>query len=137
MKIRIDGINETINSLEKIKSNLEREEEQALLKSGREVLSQAMDVTPIFTGKLISSGKVTLDNKDVYVSFNAYDNGFDYATYVHNNTHIKHPIHINPRYPEDTYDCGGHAKYLSAPFEANEELIIRTIGEHIEKACKV
>ena len=72
-----------------------------LITLGKSILGRAIELTPMKTGTLRKSG-VMFDFGDyIIIAFTA-----PYASYVHENLSISHPIHAsNP-------NCGGRAKFL-------------------------
>ena len=72
-----------------------------LLALGKTILGRAVELCPMKTGTLRKSGILLDFGTYIIISFTA-----PYATYVHENMEIAHPIHSsNP-------DCGGRAKFL-------------------------
>lgn len=72
-----------------------------LLLLGKSILGRAIELTPIKTGLLRSSGFLLDYTSYIIIGFAA-----PYATYVHENLAINHPHHVsNP-------NCGGRAKFL-------------------------
>lgn len=71
-----------------------------LLALGKTILGRAVELCPMKTGTLRKSGILLDFGTYVIISFTA-----PYATYVHENMEIAHPIH-------DGRDCGGRAKFL-------------------------
>ena len=72
-----------------------------LLVLGKTILGRAVELCPMKTGTLRKSGILLDFGTYIIISFTA-----PYATYVHENMEIAHPIHSsNP-------DCGGRAKFL-------------------------
>lgn len=72
-----------------------------LITLGKSILGRAIELTPIKTGYLRESGILYDFGSYIIIAFTA-----PYATYVHENLSISHPIHAsNP-------NCGGRAKFL-------------------------
>lgn len=71
-----------------------------LLALGKTILGRAVELCPMKTGTLRQSGVLLDFGTYIIISFTA-----PYATYVHENMSISHPIH-------DGRDCGGRAKFL-------------------------
>ena len=71
-----------------------------LLALGKTILGRAVELTPMKTGTLRKSGILLDFGAYIVISFTA-----PYATYVHENLSISHPIHGGR-------DCGGRAKFL-------------------------
>ena len=72
-----------------------------LLALGKTILGRAVELCPMKPGTLRKSGILLDFGTYIIISFTA-----PYATYVHENMEIAHPIHSsNP-------DCGGRAKFL-------------------------
>lgn len=71
-----------------------------LLALGKAILGRAVELCPMKTGTLRKSGILLDFGTYIVISFTA-----PYATYVHENMEIAHPIHGDR-------DCGGHAKFL-------------------------
>lgn len=72
-----------------------------LITLGKSILGRAIELTPMKTGHLRESGTLYDFGSYIIISFNA-----PYATYVHENLSISHPIH------ESNPNCGGRAKFL-------------------------
>lgn len=71
-----------------------------LLAVGKTILGRAVELCPMKTGTLRKSGILLDFGTYIIISFTA-----PYATYVHENMEIAHPIHGDR-------DCGGRAKFL-------------------------
>lgn len=71
-----------------------------LLALGKAILGRAVELCPMKTGTLRKSGILLDFGTYIVISFTA-----PYATYVHENMEISHPIHGGR-------DCGGRAKFL-------------------------
>ena len=71
-----------------------------LLVLGKTILGRAVELCPMKTGTLRKSGILLDFGTYIVISFTA-----PYATYVHENMEIAHPIHGDR-------DCGGRAKFL-------------------------
>lgn len=72
-----------------------------LITLGKSILGRAIELTPMKTGFLRSSGALYDFGSYIVIAFTA-----PYATYVHENLSINHPVHAsNP-------NCGGRAKFL-------------------------
>ena len=71
-----------------------------LLALGKTILGRAVELCPMKTGTLRRSGILLDFGTYIIISFTA-----PYATYVHENMEIAHPIHGDR-------DCGGRAKFL-------------------------
>lgn len=71
-----------------------------LLAVGKTILGRAVELCPMDTGTLRKSGILLDFGTYIVISFTA-----PYATYVHENMEIAHPIHGDR-------DCGGRAKFL-------------------------
>ena len=72
-----------------------------LLLLGKAILGRAVELCPMKTGTLRKSGVLLDFGTYIIIAFNA-----PYASYVHENLSISHPIHAsNP-------NCGGRAKFL-------------------------
>lgn len=71
-----------------------------LLTLGKTILGRAVELCPMKTGTLRKSGILLDFGTYIIISFTA-----PYATYVHENMEISHPIHGGR-------DCGGRAKFL-------------------------
>lgn len=71
-----------------------------LLALGKAILGRAVELCPMKTGTLRKSGILLDFGTYIIISFTA-----PYATYVHENMEISHPIHGGR-------DCGGRAKFL-------------------------
>ena len=71
-----------------------------LLALGKTILGRAVELCPMKTGTLRKSGILLDFGTYIIISFTA-----PYATYVHENMEIAHPIHGGR-------DCGGRAKFL-------------------------
>lgn len=71
-----------------------------LLAVGKTILGRAVELCPMKTGTLRKSGILLDFGTYIVISFTA-----PYATYVHENMEIAHPIHGGR-------DCGGRAKFL-------------------------
>ena len=71
-----------------------------LLAVGKTILGRAVELCPMKTGTLRKSGILLDFGTYIIISFTA-----PYATYVHENMEIAHPIHGGR-------DCGGRAKFL-------------------------
>ena len=71
-----------------------------LLALGKTILGRAVELCPMDTGTLRRSGILLDFGTYIIISFTA-----PYATYVHENMEIAHPIHGDR-------DCGGRAKFL-------------------------
>lgn len=72
-----------------------------LITLGKSILGRAIELTPMKTGYLRESGTLYDLGSYIIIAFTA-----PYATYVHENLSISHPIHAsNP-------NCGGRAKFL-------------------------
>lgn len=72
-----------------------------LILLGKSILGRAIEMCPMKTGYLRSTGVLMDFGTYIVIAFLA-----PYATYVHENLEIKHPNHAsNP-------DCGGRAKFL-------------------------
>ena len=71
-----------------------------LLALGKTILGRAVELCPMKTGTLRKSGILLDFGTYIVISFTA-----PYATYVHENMEISHPIHGDR-------DCGGRAKFL-------------------------
>ena len=71
-----------------------------LLALGKTILGRAVELCPMKTGTLRKSGILLDFGTYIVISFTA-----PYATYVHENMEITHPIHGGR-------DCGGRAKFL-------------------------
>ena len=71
-----------------------------LLALGKTILGRAVELCPMKTGTLRKSGILLDFGTYIVISFTA-----PYATYVHENMEIAHPIHGGR-------DCGGRAKFL-------------------------
>lgn len=71
-----------------------------LLALGKTILGRAVELCPMETGTLRKSGILLDFDTYIIISFTA-----PYATYVHENMEIAHPIHGGR-------DCGGRAKFL-------------------------
>ena len=71
-----------------------------LLALGKTILGRAVELCPMKTGTLRKSGILLDFGTYIIISFTA-----PYATYVHENMEISHPIHGGR-------DCGGRAKFL-------------------------
>ena len=71
-----------------------------LLALGKTILGRAVELCPMKTGTLRKSGILLDFGTYIVISFTA-----PYATYVHENMEIAHPIHGDR-------DCGGRAKFL-------------------------
>ena len=71
-----------------------------LLALGKTILGRAVELCPMKTGTLRRSGILLDFGTYIVISFTA-----PYATYVHENMEIAHPIHGDR-------DCGGRAKFL-------------------------
>lgn len=76
---------------------------------GKSVLGRAVELCPYRTGYLRESAVLIEENNRVTIAFTA-----PYASYVHENLAIKHPIHTIKSGPNRgmQYDCGGRAKFL-------------------------
>lgn len=72
-----------------------------LLVLGQSILGRAVELTPMKTGFLRNSGTLYDFGTYIIIAFTA-----PYATYVHENMEIAHPVH--PSNP----NCGGRAKFL-------------------------
>lgn len=71
-----------------------------LLALGKTILGRAVELCPMKTGTLRKSGILLDFGTYIIIAFTA-----PYATYVHENLSISHPIHGDR-------DCGGRAKFL-------------------------
>ena len=72
-----------------------------LITLGKSILGRAIELTPMKTGTLRKSGVMFDFGTYIIIAFTA-----PYASYVHENLSISHPIHAsNP-------NCGGRAKFL-------------------------
>lgn len=71
-----------------------------LIMLGQSILGRAIELTPIDTGFLRKSGVLYDFGTYIIIAFTA-----PYATYVHENLEIAHPIHGDR-------NCGGRAKFL-------------------------
>ena len=71
-----------------------------LLALGKTILGRAVELCPMKTGTLRRSGILLDFGTHIIIAFTA-----PYATYVHENMEIAHPIHGDR-------DCGGRAKFL-------------------------
>lgn len=71
-----------------------------LLALGKTILGRAVELCPMDTGTLRKSGILLDFGTYIVIAFTA-----PYATYVHENLSISHPIHGDR-------DCGGRAKFL-------------------------
>lgn len=83
--------------LGEIKQNLHGE----LLLLGKSILGRAIELAPMDTGNLRRSGVLYDFGTYIVIGFTA-----PYATYVHENLEIKHPVHRN------NPNCAGRAKFL-------------------------
>lgn len=72
-----------------------------LVTLGQSILGRAIELTPYKTGFLRSSGALYDFGTYIVIAFTA-----PYASYVHENLEISHPVH--PSNP----NCGGRAKFL-------------------------
>lgn len=68
---------------------------------GKSILGRAVEMTPIKTGFLRESGSLFDFGNYIIIAFTA-----PYASYVHENLSIAHPIHA------DNHNCYGRAKFL-------------------------
>lgn len=79
----------------------------AVSEMGKMVLAASQKRVPVKSGKLKSTGKLTLTgtklNRKASVSYST-----EYAFFIHENMNIRHPEHAG-------YNCGGDAKYLTGP----------------------
>lgn len=83
-----------------LKYNVEYTHDE-LITLGKSILGRAIELTPMKTGFLRKSGTLYDFGSYIIIAFTA-----PYATYVHENLSISHPIHAsNP-------NCGGRAKFL-------------------------
>lgn len=83
-----------------LKYNVESTHEE-LITLGKSILGRAIELTPMKTGFLRKSGVMFDFGNYIVIEFTA-----PYATYVHENLSISHPVHAsNP-------NCGGRAKFL-------------------------
>lgn len=74
--------------------------QEQLVRLGLSILGRAVELCPKETGLLRSSGLLIEQPGEVIITFTA-----PYASYVHENLNIVHPIHGDR-------DCGGRAKFL-------------------------
>ena len=92
-------------------SNIQNEQKlhSELLILGKSILARAVELCPIDTGYLRSTGVLIDQGTSITIAFLA-----PYASYVHENLAIHHPWHIIRSGPERgmQYDCGGRAKFL-------------------------
>lgn len=89
-----------LNKVYSVVNNVEATHNE-LITLGKSILGRAIELTPMKTGFLRESGRLYDFGKYIIIAFTA-----PYATYVHENLSISHPIHAsNP-------NCGGRAKFL-------------------------
>jgi hypothetical protein len=82
-------------------NNIAEATHNELITLGKSILGRAIELTPMKTGFLRESGTLYDLGNYIIIAFTA-----PYATYVHENLSISHPIHAsNP-------NCGGRAKFL-------------------------
>lgn len=74
---------------------------EELIILGKSILGRAVEMTPIKTGFLRESGSLFDFGNYIIIAFTA-----PYASYVHENLSIAHPIHA------DNHNCYGRAKFL-------------------------
>lgn len=74
---------------------------EQLITLGKSILGRATELCPMRTGNLRRSGTLYDFKTYIIIAFEA-----PYATYVHENMAITHPLH------QDSFNCGGRAKFL-------------------------
>jgi hypothetical protein len=117
--------NERINSRQVVISEQNTHDELILL--GKSILARAIELCPMKTGNLRSSGFMLDMGDHVIIGFSA-----PYASYVHENLNIVHPIHGGR-------DCGGRAKFLEVAlqeFFPDRQVWTEVLG-HQGVMCKI
>lgn len=115
---RLKGLAQVQAMFDKKLKDIERATPQAIKDVTLDLLGKAVNLAPVDTGDLRGSGKAEFsdDGKSGTVSFNT-----PYAIRQHEELDYNHPQ-------------GGQARYLAAPFEANQDKYIKHLRDSIKKS---
>lgn len=115
------ALNDVLRNLNFISKQMEKKAEKQIKKCCEDLLSKAVDITPINTGELRKSGTTDYDTatKTGKVSFGG--GAVDYAVAVH-----EMPNETNWSEP------GTGNKFLEKPLKANSEKYLQSIAKAVE-----
>ena len=119
--VLVMALNDVLRNLNKITKDTEKKAEKQIKKCCEDLLSKAVDITPMDTGELRKSGTTDYDTgtKTGKVSFGG--GAVDYAVAVH-----EMPNETNWSEP------GTGNKFLEKPFKANSEKYLQSIAKAVE-----
>ena len=115
------ALNDVLRNLNTVSKQIEKKAEKQIKKCCEDLLSKAIDITPIDTGELRKSGTTDYDTatKTGKVSFGG--GAVDYAVAVH-----EMPNETNWSEP------GTGNKFLEKPLKANSEKYLQSIAKAVE-----
>ena len=115
------ALNDVLRNLNTVSKQIEKKAEKQIKKCCEDLLSKAIDITPMDTGELRKSGTTDYDTatKTGKVSFGG--GAVDYAVAVH-----EMPNETNWSEP------GTGNKFLEKPLKANSEKYLQSIAKAVE-----
>jgi len=115
------ALNDVLRNLNKVTKDTEKKAERQIKKCCEDLLSKAVDITPMNTGELRKSGTTDYDSakKTGRVTFGG--GSVDYAVAVH-------------EMPDETNwtEPGTGNKYLEKPLKANSAKYLQSIAKAVE-----
>ena len=119
--VLVMALNDVLRNLNKVTKDTEKKAEIQIKKCCEDLLSKAVDITPIDTGELRKSGTTDYDSakKTGRVTFGV--GAVEYAVAVH-----EMPNETNWTEP------GTGNKYLEKPLKANSEKYLQSIAKAVE-----
>lgn len=121
-RVTVSGLKEASANLSRFLKTLESVPTQILLEEAPKIEETAKNRTPVDTGKLQNSVRVTVyrDKRrpGLYAQASAHNRGYDYAYIQHENDAYDHPN-------------GGEAHFVESAFTEGVERIIRRLSEEV------
>lgn len=121
-RVTVEGLKEASANLSRFLKTLESVPTHILLEEAPRIEQTAKNRTPVDTGKLRDSVRVTVSrdkrSPGLYAQASAHNRGYDYAYIQHENEAYNHPN-------------GGEAHFVESAFTEGVERIIRRLSEEV------